>query len=326
MDEQVRLQHWLDTKLGKHHPVAAIAVVKARGQTIATRGVTTDADFEIGSISKGFTGLLYVDALQRGEITPDSTLGDLLPLGDVPAARLTLASLSTHHSGLPRLPKSMQPYRRSIELLRHGTNPFRENLPELIEHARTVEVGKPKPAYSNLGFELLGHALASAAGTTYAGLLSARILVPLGLGSTYVPMTPADLRPTAVIGTSRYGKRRDPWPGEAVAPAGGIRSSITDMARFTAALLDGSAPGVAALEPVAKFQGRARIGAAWLTIEARHPGIRREVTFHNGGTGGFRSFLGLDRAAQAGVVVLTATSRSVDQAGFLLLTDPSTRT
>jgi CubicO group peptidase (beta-lactamase class C family) len=65
-----------------------------------------DADFEIGSISKGVTGLLYAVTLERGEIGPSTTLGELLPLGDVPAAGVTLASVSTHHSGLPRLPAS----------------------------------------------------------------------------------------------------------------------------------------------------------------------------------------------------------------------------
>jgi hypothetical protein len=82
-----------------------------------------------------------------------------------------------------------------------------------------------------------------------------------------------------------------------------------------ASLLDGSAPGVAALDPVARFGAGARIGAAWITIGARG----REVTWHNGGTGGFRSWLGLDRGAGAGVAVVSATSASVDPPGFTLL-------
>ena len=82
---------------------------------------------------------------------------------------------------------------------------------------------------------------------------------------------------------------QEPWTGEAIAPAGGLRAPITDLARLVAALLDGSAPGLAALDPVADFSGpRVRIGAAWITLE--HQG--REITWHNGGTGGFRSWLG----------------------------------
>ena len=106
-----------------------------------------------------------------------------------------------------------------------------------------------------------------------------------------------------------------PWTGEGIAPAGGIRSSIGDMARLAEALLDERAPGVAALDPVRTFSGAARIGAAWLTLPFRG----REITWHNGGTGGFRSWLGLDRKAGTAAIILSATSASVDRAGFLLL-------
>ena len=51
-----------------------------------------DADFEIGSISKGITGLLYADACARGEIGPDTTLGELLPLGGCAVAGLKLGA------------------------------------------------------------------------------------------------------------------------------------------------------------------------------------------------------------------------------------------
>jgi len=272
---------------------------------------------EIGSVSKGITGLLYADALARGEVTGTTTLGDLLPLGPSPAAGLTLEAVSTHRSGLPRLPAAAQPLRRTLALWRHGTNPYGETLAELLEQVRDVALGKPQPRYSNLGFELLGHAVAAAAGMPYADLVRARIAEPLGLATLYAPATPADLSPAALTGRSSRGAAREAWTGEAIAPAGGLRASVTDMARLVGALLDRSAPGVAALDPAADFSRRVRIGAAWITLE--HGG--RAITWHNGGTGGFRSWLGLDRAAGTGAVVLTATSASVDRHGFALLSD-----
>ncbi|WP_354190252.1 hypothetical protein [Arthrobacter sp. UYCu712] len=91
---------------------------------------------------------------------------------------------------------------------------------------------------------------------------------------------------------------------------------IGDMARLGQALLDGAAPGTAARDPVAAFAGpAARIGAAWITLEVNG----RHVTWHNGATGGFRSWMGLDRAAGTGVVVLSASSGPVDRHGFALL-------
>jgi CubicO group peptidase (beta-lactamase class C family) len=294
-------------------PITAIATVTPRGTEVSVEGADDDADFEIGSISKGVTGLLYADALARGEVRPATTLGELLPLGDVPVAGVTLASLSTHRSGLPRLPKSAQPWRRTFALWRHGTNPYGESLDELLDQARgVVPAASPRPGYSNFGFELLGHAVAAGAGMPYAELVRRRLTEPLGLGACYVPATAAELGPGALVGRSRSGRPREPWTGEAIGPAGGIRATITAMARLTTALLDGSAPGTAALDPVADLSGRVRIGAAWIVLQ----GKGRSVTWHNGGTGGFRSWLGLDRAAGTGVVVLSATTRSVDRRGF----------
>jgi CubicO group peptidase (beta-lactamase class C family) len=307
--------------LGSRKSVAAVAMVTSHGTSVASRGTGLESDFEIGSISKGFTGLLYADALPRGEITPESTLGDFLPLGETPAARLSLQSLSIHSSGLPRLPESTLTFRRIVDVWRHGSNPYGETLDELIAQAKVTTPDKPRASYSNFGFELLGHAVASAAGTTYTDLLRRRITEPLALEHTYAPASPDELRPEAVAGTSRHGRPQQPWTGEALAPAGGIRATIGDMARLTEALLDGSAPGIAALDPVASMGVGGKIGAAWLTVTVKH----QEITWHNGGTGGFRSWMGINRGAGTGVVVLSATAASVDRQGFRLLTDPSPR-
>ncbi|UKA55419.1 beta-lactamase family protein [Arthrobacter sp. FW305-BF8] len=298
----------------------AAATVSAGEVAVASRGASLAADFEIGSVSKGITGLLYADALSRGELSPDTTLGERLPLGDCPAAGVTLISLSRHSSGLPRLPRQAGTLRRTLALLLHGTNPYGESLAELLEQARDARLsagrGAPRPRYSNFGFELLGHAVAAGAGLGFQDLLRERLAVPLGLGSVYAPATAAEVRPTAVTGRSRSGRVMQPWTGEAVAPAGGIRASIGDMARLVQALLEGSAPGLAALDPVANFAGpAARIGAGWMTLEVKG----RAVTWHNGGTGGFRSWVGLDRKAGTGVVLLTATAAPVDRHGFRLL-------
>ncbi len=307
----------LRRRLGGRHPVAAVAVVNRSGTTTAALGAELNDDFEIGSVSKAITGLLYADALTRGEVRRTSPLGEFLELGDSPAAGVDLDAVSKHRSGLPRLPSSAQPFRKTIALWHHGANPYGEDLPELLVQARGVKLGKPRFAYSNLGFELLGHAVASAVGSTYADLVRTRIVEPLGLHDTYVPAAPEELRPGAVDGHSKRGRAMQPWTGAALGPAGGIRSSIRDLGTLVAALLDGTAPGLGALEPAAPMGGRAHIGAGWVILGAdrEHP-----VVWHNGGTGGFRSWLGLDRVSGAGVAVVTATSASVDRHGFALLT------
>ena len=71
-DGDAALADRLRALLGPHHPVAAVAVVTEGGTAtaLASLGASLAADFELGSLSKGVTGLLYADALARGEIDP----------------------------------------------------------------------------------------------------------------------------------------------------------------------------------------------------------------------------------------------------------------
>ncbi len=299
------------------HPVAAVAVVTPAGTTVASYGAPLESEFEIGSLSKAVTGLLYADAVKRGIVQPTTLLGDVLLLPECDAARVTLGSLATHASGLPRLPKGAQTITKTLELWTRGTNPYGETVPQLLDQAQRTPVGHVgRHSYSNLGFELLGHAVAAAGGTTYPALLHDRLTAPLGLAGTYVTETVDDLRAQAIRGRSRSGRARDSWVGQALAPAGAIRSTAGDLAALTEALLDGSAPGITALDPVEQFAGPAvRIGAAWMVLSRKG----RDVTWHNGQTGGFASWWGLDRVAGTGVVILSGTSASVDRPGFELL-------
>jgi CubicO group peptidase (beta-lactamase class C family) len=298
------------------HPWAA-AVVTPSGVRVAAHDVTPGADLEIGSVSKGVTGLLYADAIDRQEVSPADALADHLPLPDCPAAGVTLAALATHSSGMPSLPSTGLAVGRTVKWLALQANPYGDTLDELLTQVSSTRLGKPgRSLYSNLGFQLLGHATAAAAGMPYRDLVDRRLAVPLGLTSLDVPARRDELGSDSVIGRSRTGRVAQPWTGEAVGPAGGIRMSITDVARLVQALLEGTAPGLAALDPVVDFIGRdTRIGAGWITS----PGAAGPVTWHNGATGGFRTWVGLDRAAGTGVAVVNARAVPPDAAGSRLL-------
>jgi CubicO group peptidase (beta-lactamase class C family) len=302
--------------LGRASDDFVVAVVDGAGGRVATRGLELSADVEIGSVSKGLTGLLLHDAVGRGEVALDTRVGGLLDVGPGPVGDITLGALATHRSGLPRLAPGGQVWRRSLRLMTHGENPYGESLAELLDRVRPIRPRRSRPRYSNLGFMLLGHAVARAAGVPYAALIRERLAVPLGMAGLSVPATDAELGPRAVLGRNRRGRVVQAWTGEAIGPAGGVRATADDLARLLGALLGGSAPGVAALDPVDRLAPGARIGAGWLTT--KHSG--REVTWHNGGTGGFRSLVGLDRAAGRGVALVRASNRSADRAGLNALT------
>jgi CubicO group peptidase (beta-lactamase class C family) len=296
----------------------AVAVVTPDREMTARLGSDHHSTFEIGSISKGLTGMLYRDAVEHGLVSPTTVLRDLLPLkGHGEVGAVNMESLATHRSGLPGLPPGMHPLRRTLRFWIHGENPYGDSLTDLLDQTRAVRVGAPRPRYSNLGFQLLGHAVATAAGSSYAQLLHDVLGPEFSTPARVEDLGPADLR-----GFDRFGRPMQPWVGEAIAPAGGIRATIDTMRSFLQSLLDGTSPGISALDPTAKFAARVNIGAAWITLE--HHG--HSITWHNGSTGGFSSWIGLDRAASVGVVVLTAIHRSVDREGFRLLEEFAPRT
>jgi CubicO group peptidase (beta-lactamase class C family) len=299
-----------DRVLRPSWPVA-ITVASSQRVIVATAGAEANSTFEIGSVSKALTGMLYSDALQRGVVSPMTTLGEVLPLGGSgPVAAVTLGSLAVHRSGLPRLAPGMSVLRRSAAFWIRGENPYGETLAELLEQTRGVRVGSPRPRYSNLGFQLLGHATASADGRDYRRLLGAVF------GSGYsAPSRQDDLDDVDFRGASRLGRPVQPWVGEALAPAGGIRASIGTIGGLLRSILDRTAPGVTALDPIADFSRGVRIGAGWISLQYRG----RPITWHNGATGGFSSWMGIDREAGIGVAVLSARHAAVDRPGFRLL-------
>lgn len=81
-------------------------------------------------------------------------------------------------------------------------------------------MGRPRPRYSNFGFELLGHAVAAAAGTKYVTMVHDRLVVPLELNDRYVPAATPELRPLAVAGRTRAADRARRGPVKALGPAG----------------------------------------------------------------------------------------------------------
>lgn len=300
-----------DRVFGSTGSVLAVAVVTPRGEMTATDGCDPSSSFEIGSISKALTGMLYQEATERGLVSGTTVLRELLPLEEhAEIGSVTLGSLATHRSGLPRLPPGMHPVRRTFDLWLKGDNPYGDSLSDLLDQARDLRLGAPRPRYSNLGFQLLGHAVAAAGGRSYEHLLQD----VLGAGFR-APVSTDDLGPADLTGVDRFGRPRAAWVGEALAPAGGVRASTSTMCGFLRSVLDGTARGLSALDPVTHFTPRVRIGAGWIILE--HKG--RTITWHNGSTGGFSSWMGLDREAGTGVVVLAASSGSVDRQGFELL-------
>lgn len=276
--------------------------------------------FEIGSISKTFTGLLLADAVTRGEVRLDQPVADLLPKGTmVPTTdgtAITLEHLATHRSGLPRLPTNLVPT--------DGADPYAgydaRRLYAFLAGYTLPRTPGASAEYSNLGAGLLGHALTLRSGApSWGALVERRIAGPLGMRETFAEV-PARLRERVATGHSQAMTAVPAWHFDALAGAGALRSTAADMLTYLAAVLDTShGPLREAMAlvrtPRADFAPGSRIALGWMVSGPPN----RPIWWHNGGTGGYRSFVGFDPARQVGVVVLANSAVSADDVGMHLL-------
>lgn len=300
------------------HGRAAVALVENGKVTVAGFGADGATPFEIGSVTKPLTGMLLADLTRTGRVRLDQPVGELVPGTPLAGARATLRELAQHRSGLPRLESGIGPPARQVLADLTGSDPYDGDAADVFAvAARAGAPGGAGPAYSNLGASVLGDALAARQRTDYPTLLRDRIVRPLGLTGTEVVTDPSELPAGRAEGTDGdSGRHLDPWIAPGWAPAGtGVWSTANDLGTLAARLLDGTAPGAAAMDPTGDYRDGDRIGLFWITSEERG----RQVTWHNGATGGFRSYVGLDRSANRAVVVLSASSLDVDDAGGDLL-------
>lgn len=299
----------------------AVGVIDANGRAVYGYGKnSTDGKtvFEIGSISKVFTASLLAEMVQRGEVKLNQPVRELLPAGvKVPAKdgmEITLVHLSDQTSGLPRLPTDLDPA--------DITNPYVDYTPaKLYESLALIKLTrKPGEAfdYSNLGVGLLGHALSLKGERSFEALLIERICKPLGMNDTTVTLR-NDQRARLAKGHDAVGFELPNWDFDALASAGGIRSTADDMLIFLAANLQMiDAPVAKALAMTharrAATDEDGDIGMNWFI------GTRTGARWHDGMTGGYASFAAFVPDKKVGVVVLCNTAGGmVDTIGRQLI-------
>lgn len=277
--------------------------------------------FEIGSISKVFTSTVLAELVQEGKMSLDDPVQKYLPASvHIPSRNgkvITLGMLAEQNSGLPRMPSNFHPADPS--------NPYADyTVAQMYEFLSGYTLTRDPGAqfeYSNLGVGLLGHALALSQGKSYEELERERVWNPLGMTHTAITLTPW-MKNHLALGHDEAGNVTANWDLPTFAGAGAIRSDAVDMLKFADANLH---PERGALERAMAFahQPRAQagdpntsIGLNWI-IQHRDADT---LVWHNGGTGGYRTFIGLDPSGERAVVVLTNSSgEGADDIGRHLL-------
>jgi CubicO group peptidase (beta-lactamase class C family) len=195
-----------------------------------------------------------------------------------------------------------------------------EQLYAFISHYNPIRAVGAAYEYSNLAQGLLGHLLAKNKNTSYEALMVETIANPLKMNDTRIELT-KQMKKHLALGHSG-GQVVENWDIPTLAGAGAIRSSTADMAKFIAANLGYvSTELTKAMELSHKTRhdkaGDMSVAMAWHIKK----GAQGDVIWHNGGTGGYRTFAGFVKETGKGVVLLTNSSRGADDIGFHLL-DP----
>jgi CubicO group peptidase (beta-lactamase class C family) len=272
--------------------------------------VDGDTIYEIGSITKTFTGLLLQDLIDRGEVKADDPIAKYLPATvRVPTRhgkQIALHHLATHTSGLPRMPDNLQPKRADNLAAEYDA----EKLYAFLSRCELPRNPGAQFEYSNVGLGLLGHIITLKTGTDFESLVVEKICRPLKMESTRVTLTPQQ-RQRLAQGHNQLGYR---VPGLKFAPAmlaaGAMCSTANDLVKYVSANLGLMPSDLTALmqrthQPRFCPPLRRGIGLTWM-IQNYPQG--RQIVMHGGGTNGYSTYCGFDKAQRRGVVVLSNTS------------------
>ncbi len=287
--------------------------VKAFGTQQPPAANTPDGKllFEIGSVTKLFTGITLAQQVRLGKVTLNDTIRQTLGK-DIQLAKdldsITLLQLATHTSGLPRLPVNLD------STIKNEADPYANyTAQDLIASLSSTELdAKPGTSseYSNLGMGLLGHLLSERARRPYAELVMEGICQPLAMNDT--TMSPnADQLQRLVPGHNEKNQPTSNWDFQVLAPTGGLRSTADDMLNFIEAQVKGTSEPLntdlklAMQKHYSSWAGD--MGLAWHIMNP-HTGLT--IHWHNGGTGGYSSYLAVSKDHQTGVILMINNSEA----------------
>lgn len=274
--------------------------------------------YEIGSTSKTFTGLLLAQAVNDKKLSLDDDIRKFLPLKcaklECNSQPVTVKHLVTHTSRIPRIPSDIEKQKEYNEL-----NPYKNYNKDMVyDYLSTLKLDTIPGIqldYSNTGMALLGLILENVYKKTYEELVALYIAKPFNMTNTSVIVPPAKLKQFAP-GYNEEGKETPYWDLGDQAGAGGLRSTIADMAAYLGEHIKEDRDAVKISHDV-QFKGKKEaIAYAWFIQPTKNGDT---ILWHNGGTYGFTSFCGFIKEKKCGVVVLSNSGTGVDEIAVNLL-------
>lgn len=292
---------------------------------------TSDTLYEIGSMTKTFTAILAVQLQTEGLLSLDDPIIKFLPEftgTDFDKNKITLYHLITHTSGLVEVPLREYP-KYLIKFLFRTTKgkvfPPRYGLEtsDFLQELSQIKL-KDRPGtkfrYSNSGVGLVGKILERITNSTYEELVKSRILNVLNMHDTIITIS-ENQKEKLATGYLHTGKEADPINIPAVASAGSICSTVSDLLKFLKVNLDLEqsplSPAMAycrstRIDPSLSFFNKftakllmgaqsIEIGLGWMAANLKKISILQ----HSGGTEGFSTTMMINPKSKTGVVALS---------------------
>lgn len=319
-DDQIatRVKAALKPQIGKTHVGAIVGIYNkgkieflSFGETALgnNKRPTPETLFEIGSITKTFTGLLLARSIELGRVKASDKLESFKEeWKNQKAGSISLIELVTHRSGLPRLPCNLplnnpkQPYQGYTE------NDLIVGLQDSSFNSQCTLLDHPtiKMNYSNWAFSILGYALASKENTQYESLLDELILKPLELNHTKINLNYEDRKKLATGYTLDFQKSN--WKRHILQGQGAIKTSAIDLMKYAESYLHPEKTSIAnSIKETMKTHYESKDGAIGYAWFIRPSGS----IWHNGQTGGFYSLIKIYPKRDLAVFYMTNTAREL---------------
>ena len=267
--------------------------------------------YEIGSVSKTFTGILLAQAVNDKKLSLNDDIRKYLP-GDYKnlaylGKSIQVVHLANHTSRLPRVPTNMDQQKNY-----DAKNPYKNYDKTMVfEFLKTVTIDTlpgTKSEYSNLGMALVGIILEKVYNKTYEELVAAYITGPLKMENTKINLS-ADQMKNFATGYNNYGEEVMHWDLGDLAPAGGLRSNTNDMVNYIKANINETDAAIKLSHSPTFNDGRNNTALAWQLLITKKG---NELIWHTGGTGGFVCICGFIKSKNCGVIVLSNSVSSVE--------------
>jgi serine-type D-Ala-D-Ala carboxypeptidase/endopeptidase len=270
------------------------------------RKLDGDTVFEIASITKVLTALILSAMVERGEVAMSDPVAKYLPpsvkVPEYEGQPITLLDLATYTSGLPIRPDNFTGPSYTVD----------EFYAFLSGYTLKYRPGTHYE-YANVGFGLLGLALARRAGTSYEALLTERVCDPLGLRSTRIIPT-ADMRLRLAPGHDRRLVQTPPSDNiPALAGAYAAKSTANDLTVLLEACLGRRqtplAPAVRRLLETRRPTGLPghATGLGWFISSDDDD----EIAWKSGVNPGFNALIGFSMSSHRGSIALSNAAQNV---------------